>query len=82
MSSIQDEISAFQRMQSMLESEHLGRWVLIHEQQLIGVYDSFEGAADDAVAQFGSGPFLIRRVGAPPITLPVSVMYHRPNAQP
>jgi hypothetical protein len=79
--SIQDEIGAFEKMRPSLEAEHLGRWVLIHERKLIGVYDSFEVAADEAVVRFGSGPFLIRQVGAPPITLPVSVMYHRPNAQ-
>jgi hypothetical protein len=81
MSTIQDEIDAFERMQSQLEAEHLGRWVLIFGRKLIRVYESFESAANDAVDQFGSGPFLIRQVGAPPITLPVSVMYHRPDAE-
>ncbi len=77
---IQEEIEAFQGMQASLEAEHLGEWVLIRNRTLVAIYGTFESAANDAVAQFGSGPFLIRQVGAPPITLPVSVMYHRPDA--
>lgn len=78
---ILDEIEAFREMQSKLEAEHLGRWVLVHGRSLIAVFDSFEAAADTAVGRFGSGPYLIRQVGAPPITLPVSVMYHPEDGQ-
>ena len=81
MSGITDEIEAFEQMQRELESDHRGRWVLIRDRRLIDTYDSFEFAADDAVRRFGSGPYLIRQVGAPAITLPVSVMYHRSDAQ-
>lgn len=81
MSNIQDEIAAFQEMQSKLEADHMGQWVLIHQRALVNVYASFEVAADDAVSRFGGGPFLIRQVGAPPITLPASVMYHRSDAE-
>ena len=71
------EIEAFHQMQPKLEAEHMGRWVLIYQQRLINVYDSFEAAADDAVRQFGRGPYLIRQVGAPPLTLPASVAFFR-----
>jgi hypothetical protein len=77
MSPIQEEIEAFQAMKSSLEAEHMGEWVLIYGKRLVNLYDSFEVAARDAVRQFGNGPFLIRQIGAPPITLPASVMYHR-----
>ena len=77
MSPIQDEIEAFKAMQSKLEAEHKGEWVLIRQGRLIQLYKSFELAAADAVRQFGVGPFLIRQVGAPPMRLPASVMYHR-----
>ncbi len=81
MSDVQHNIKAFERMKTQLESEHLGEWVLVHERKLISVYNSFEDAADEAVTRFGRGPFLIRQVGARPITLPSSVMYHRPDAE-
>jgi hypothetical protein len=81
MGTVTDEIRAFEAMRAQLEAEHLGQWVLIYRRELIGSYVSFETAAEVAVERFGSGPFLIRQVGAPPITLPVSVMYHRVEGQ-
>ena len=75
MGDISEEIKAFDQMRADLEANHLGKWVLIHAGQLIGVFESFEAAADDAIQKFGRGPFLIREVGAEPTTLPISVMY-------
>ncbi|MFY9531240.1 MAG: hypothetical protein WBC04_14010 [Candidatus Acidiferrales bacterium] len=76
MAQIDQEIAAYEAMRDELEAQHMGRWVLVHDCKLVGVYDSFEKAAEDAVHRFGSGPYLIRQIGAPPITLPASVMYH------
>lgn len=75
MATLDQEISAYQAMQADLEAHQMGKWVLFHDQKLIGVYDSFESAAEEAVKNFGSGPYLIRQVGASQITLPASVMY-------
>lgn len=80
MAEIDTEIKAYEAMREKLEAEHMGKWVLMREQKLIGVYDSFEVAAEEAVRQFGRGPYLIRQVGAPPVTLPASVMYPRTHA--
>ena len=79
MAGIDDEVKAFELLRAMLEANHMNQWVVIHEQKLIDTYDSFEGAADDAVQRFGRGPFLIRQVGALPARLPVSVLYHPPE---
>ena len=81
MADLRDEIEAFQQMQAELEGKHTGRWALVHDRQLIGTFESFELAADEAVQKFGRGPFLIRQVGASPTTLPISVMYPWPNAE-
>jgi hypothetical protein len=81
MADIQIEIDAFCRMQSALEAQYLGRWVLIHDGELIGNFGDFEEAADHALEKFGRGPYLIRQVGAQPSVLPVSVVYAWPNAQ-
>jgi hypothetical protein len=43
--------------------------------RLEGRFESFDEAAKTAVHRFGRGPYLIRQVGAGPITLPASVMY-------
>jgi len=78
MAELDQEISAYEGMRSELEAHHMGKWVLIHDLALVGVYDAFETVAADAVRRFGRGPYLIRQIGAPPVTLPASVMY-RPD---
>ena len=68
MADIDSEIAAYEAMREQLEAEHTGRWVLFHDRQLIGLYDTFEAAAEDATRRFGGGPYLIRQVGAQPAT--------------
>jgi len=80
MSELQNEIAAFDKERDQLELEHSGEWVLFHGGARIGVYESFEQAAEDAVRKFGRGPYLIRQIGAPPIVLPASVVYRPVNA--
>ena len=78
MAELDQEIAAFEGMSKELEAQHMGKWVVIHDRKLIDLYESLEGAAEDAVRKFGRGPYLIRQVGTPPVVLPASVMY-RPN---
>jgi hypothetical protein len=79
MHDIDNEIAAYEVMRDDLETHHMGEWIVMREGKLIGTYDSFETAASEAVARFGRGPYLIRQIGAPPITLPASVMYRVSN---
>jgi hypothetical protein len=72
---IREEIAAYTTRLPELEEHHMGKWVLFHSGQLEGVFQSFEEAAEQAVARFGRGPYLIRQVGAPAVTLPASVMF-------
>ncbi len=69
------EIAAYERMRDVLEADHFGKWVVVHDEQLIGTYEDFQEAAVEAVERFGRGPYLIREVGAGPIRLPSSVLY-------
>ena len=75
MSKLSDEIAAYEEMRDNLETDYTGQWVVVHGGELAGIYPSFEEAAEDAVQKFGRGPYLIRQVGAPPMTLPASVVY-------
>ncbi len=75
MAKLSKEIAAYERMQDLLETDHFGDWVVVHDCELIGTYAEFEDAADEAVRRFGRGPYLIRQVGEGPITLPASVLY-------
>ena len=75
MSTLSREITAYEGMQKDLEVDFLGMWALVHDEALIGKFDSFEDAAAHAVTNFGRGPYLIRKIGSPPLTLPISVTY-------
>ena len=75
MAKLSEEIAAYERMRNELETDYLGLWVVVHDEELIGTYDSFQTAAETAVERFGRGPYLIRRVGEPPLTLPASLRY-------
>ncbi len=76
MATLDTEIATFDTLRPSLEAEHMGDWVLIHERDLVGTFPNFDEAAQRAVASFGRGPYLIRQIGAPPVVLPASVMYH------
>ena len=73
--SIMEEITAYREFQGDLEVKEVGRWVLVYHGKLIGIYDNFEDAANVAVERFGRGPYLIRQIGSPPVTLPASVAF-------
>jgi len=75
MSKLQDEIAAFEDMKDVLETEYFGKWVIFYNKELVGSFETFGDAAAEAVSRFGRGPYLIREVGAPPLTLPASVLY-------
>ncbi len=76
MDNLAKNIQAYETMQEELEREQRGKWVLFYNTKLIKLYDSFEDAAADAVLTYGAGPYLIRQIGAPPLTLPASVLYN------
>ena len=80
MAALDREIEMYEKRRAELEERCLGKWVVFYDQELTGPFDTFEGAAEEAVRLFGRGPYLIRRVGAPPITLPASVMFRSANA--
>ena len=75
MTLLSNEIAAYEGMRDVLEVDHFGEWVVVHNGQLIGTYDDFQAAAQEAVLRFGRGPYLIRQVGASPMKLPASVLY-------
>lgn len=79
--SLKKEIAAYKAMKNDLELEHFGKWVIFHDESLIGIHESFEKAATVAVEKFGRGPYLIRRIGVPQRTLPASVLYRPTHAR-
>ena len=75
MAKLSEEIAAYERMQDLLETDHFGEWVVVHDGELIGTYSAFEDAALTARRRFGRGPYLIRQVGEGPVTLPASLLF-------
>jgi hypothetical protein len=74
------EIAAFDALRADLENHHMGEWALVFDGRLIDVFPSFDAAAQLAVRDFGRGPYLIRQVGAPPVTMPASIAYNLHHA--
>ena len=75
MPELDQEIQAYEAMQANLEEHHMGKWVVIHDGELVDAFDTLDAAATEAVRRFGRGPYLIRQIGAPPVSLPASVLY-------
>jgi hypothetical protein len=74
------EISTYEQKKDELETVHKGKFVVVHGSDVIGVWDTFDAAALEAVRRFGRGPYLIRQVGSPFPTLPASVMFKQVTA--
>lgn len=72
---LQNEIRTFEKLRQRLETEARGKWVVIRANTLVGTYNTFEKAADEAVRRFGRGPYLIRQIGAADMALPAAVAY-------
>ena len=77
MTILAQERKLYDKLRSELETTAKGKWALIRNTDFVGTYDSFELAAQEAVRRFGRGPYLIREIGAPDVTLPASVVYAR-----
>jgi hypothetical protein len=76
MSPLEQEIATFEESRAQLEASAMGKWVLVHDSEVIGTFDSFDAAADRAVREFGEGPYLIRQIGSSSLTLPASVVFN------
>ena len=66
------EITAYDRMRAELERDYPGKWIIMHDGEIAGAFESSEECVQSAVEQFGRGPYLIRQVGAHPMRLPAS----------
>ena len=70
------QIVAYEACRDEMERDHLGEWVVFHDEQCAGIYPTFEDAAEDAITRFGAGPYLIREVGASQVVrLPARLYY-------
>ena len=68
------EVATYNRMREDLEANHHLEWVVIHGEELAGIFADLQVAADAAVRRFGRGPYLIRQVGRVGRTLPAAAV--------
>ncbi len=80
MTSLQEDIAAFDRMRAELEVSHFHEWAVFYRGQFIEIFPDFEAAATMAVDRFGDGPYLIRQIGAGPIQLPGGMIFRPAHA--
>jgi hypothetical protein len=77
---LRDDIAAFDKMRAELEVRHDKEWVVFFHGEFVGAFPDFEDAALTAVERFGSGPYLIRQVGAPPVQLTGGMVFRPAHA--
>jgi len=75
MTSLRENIAAFDAVKAYLEADHLGEWVVFEGGTFIKAFKSFEEAAAEAVDRFENSAYLIRQVGAPPVQLPGGMVF-------
>ena len=63
-------MDAYRSIREELEKECLGRWVIIHEGQVQGDFESFE-SAEEAAEAIGLHPmlYLVKQVGVEPLII-------------
>ena len=63
---LEKEIATYEKLKEELLKNRAGKFVLIHDEELCGTYDSTENAYSEGVKRFGTAPFLVREISARP----------------
>lgn len=66
------ELETYEANRERLLGEALGKYVLIHEDELIGAYDTEADAIAEGYRRFGNVPFLVKRIS--PIDEPANFL--------
>jgi hypothetical protein len=72
---LKKEIQTFEREKKRLEKDHPGKYVLIHKDEVVNTFDSFETAVDAGLTLFAEELFLVRQIGSPQPNLPPAVLH-------
>ena len=77
---LSDDIAAFDAMEADFKARHSKAWVVFFQGRFVGAFETFEDAASTAVERFDDGPYLIRQVGAAPMTLSGGMVFRPAHA--
>jgi hypothetical protein len=68
------ELQTYHRERGRLESEHRGKFVLIRGDEIVGVYDDFHAASEQAARQFERGPYLVQCIASEVMHIPSALL--------
>lgn len=59
---LEKELETFKNRLPELKAEHVGKFVLIHGDDVVNVFSSYDDAINAGYSQFGLSPFLVKQV--------------------
>ncbi|MCY3853222.1 MAG: hypothetical protein OXG03_06595 [Gammaproteobacteria bacterium] len=65
---------AYEAVRSRLESKEPGRVALLHDGEMVAVYNDSGDAYDIGCERYGLGNFSIQKIGEPPVSLGIFTM--------
>ena len=69
MNQVQKNREAYEKLRDKLEYEHLGRYALMHNGEVIDIYNDSGDAYSIGCDKYGLGNFSIEKIGEKPISL-------------
>jgi hypothetical protein len=64
---LEREFAAYEAKLPELKFGHLGRFVLVHGDDIVSIHDTQDDALADGYAKFGLEPFMVTEIGAKPV---------------
>lgn len=65
---------AYNKVRDQMESEHLGRFALMHDGEIVAIYNDSGDAYSIGCDRYGLGNFSIEKIGEAPISLGILSM--------
>ena len=60
---LETEIRRYEEMRGDLEQRSMGKFAVLHGRELLGVFDDFNSANQEAERLLKGAPFLVRQIG-------------------
>jgi hypothetical protein len=74
MNTLDKELETYSLKETELRQNHLGRYVLIKGDTVVGFFNSINEALSEGTRLYGLEPYLVRRVGDPVTKLQVPAL--------
>ncbi len=59
---LEKELEAFNKKLPELRAQHEGKFVLVHGDEIVDIFSSYDDAIKAGYSQFGLDPFLVKQV--------------------